>query len=168
MYLIDAIQKEHNSSNFFTQSVDKRMRRCVVTGGSGFLGRHLIDALLRKYAQLTIVVFDLHTYVHDDDQQQPVEPQQLVSVAGDVTHLGDLVSAFRDADCVFHCVSADPTDNTNKVCIFVLQQQLCALCSLRLLIHIELSKQSFERAYCALGIDVDSERRGNQKCSGGL
>lgn len=87
------------------------MRRCLVTGGSGFLGRHLIDALLAKSQPETkVVVFDLQPYEHHNpDTKGCIEVH-----SGTITQLGDVIQACRDIDIVFHCVSANVLDNKNE------------------------------------------------------
>lgn len=87
------------------------MPRSAVIGGSGFLGRHLIDALLAKSDMDTqISVFDLRPYVHHN----PDSSDRITVHTGTVTQLGHLLSACREVDVVYHCVSADPMDNRNE------------------------------------------------------
>ena len=69
--------------------------KCVVTGGCGFIGSHLVDRLVHLGHQV-VVVDDLST--GDDSHLNPAaEP-----VKGSVTDLGLLISAMESADCVFH------------------------------------------------------------------
>lgn len=87
------------------------MRRCLVTGGSGFLGRHLIDALLADdQPESEIVVFDLRPYQH----HHPATSSRIHARTGTVTKLGDVMKACQDVDIVYHCVSADPLDDRNQ------------------------------------------------------
>lgn len=87
------------------------MRRVTVTGGSGFVGKHLVRALLAKDQPPTqIVVFDLRPYQHDD----PKTAHVIEATTGSVTCLGDLIKVFRSADVVFHCVCANPLDDQNE------------------------------------------------------
>lgn len=96
---------------FLFGAMKESTRQCVVTGGSGFLGRHLVDALLAKDRPPTqVMVFDLRPYKHHN----PDTEEHVDSYTGSVTKLGDLVKAFSDATVVFHCVSANPVDNQNE------------------------------------------------------
>ncbi|CAN8073992.1 unnamed protein product [Agarophyton chilense] len=87
------------------------MVRCLVTGGSGFLGRHLIDALLaKKDPDVRIVVFDIRTYEHHGS----VVGAPIESFAGTITQLGDVLKVCHEIDIVFHCATANPLDNQNE------------------------------------------------------
>ncbi|KAI0566584.1 sterol-4alpha-carboxylate 3-dehydrogenase (decarboxylating) [Gracilaria domingensis] len=87
------------------------MVRFLVTGGSGFLGRHLIDALVaKKYPDMQIVVFDIRTYQHHG----PAVDVSIESFAGTITRLEDVIKACRGIDVVFHCATANPLDNQNE------------------------------------------------------
>ncbi|PXF48193.1 3beta-hydroxysteroid-dehydrogenase/decarboxylase isoform 1 [Gracilariopsis chorda] len=87
------------------------MRRCLVTGGSGFLGRHLIDGLLsKKDPDVQIAVFDIRPYEHHVTAQG----ENIECFTGTITKLGDVLQACRDIDVVFHCATANPLDNHNE------------------------------------------------------
>ena len=66
--------------------------RSVVTGGSGFLGSHVADALTA--AGHSVTVFDVRPspYLHSDQQM----------VVGDIADRGHLKDVFADNDHVFH------------------------------------------------------------------
>lgn len=87
------------------------MRRFLVTGGSGFLGRHLVDRIVSNYPESEIVVFDLRPYEHHD----PATASSITPIAGNITQLGDVIKACREVDTVFHLVTANPLDNRNEL-----------------------------------------------------
>ncbi|KAK5864978.1 hypothetical protein PBY51_016174 [Eleginops maclovinus] len=75
-------------------------KRCAVIGGSGFLGRHLVEKLLdRGYS---VSVFDI---------------RQSYELPGVAFHLGDLcdkqalLPAMKDVSLVFHCASPAPASD---------------------------------------------------------
>ncbi len=78
----------------------------LVTGGAGFLGRHLIDALLQQPA-IKVVVFDMVELKHKD--------ARVVSVRGDLTDRDQVVAALKShgAQLVFHVAAPNP-NGTNK------------------------------------------------------
>jgi nucleoside-diphosphate-sugar epimerase len=70
--------------------------RAFVTGGSGFIGSHLIDALLEDNWRVGAV---LH--------RAPILQADRVDVyPGDVTDFGAVEAGMKDADVVFHLASA--------------------------------------------------------------
>ncbi|XP_026181621.1 3 beta-hydroxysteroid dehydrogenase type 7 [Mastacembelus armatus] len=76
----------------------------LITGGSGFLGKHLINTLLEKEEKLVeIRVFDKHT-----DQSLTTlstERTKVVVIQGDITDYGSVLEASRGADVVIHMAS---------------------------------------------------------------
>ena len=77
------------------------MSRYVVTGGAGFIGSHLTDALLT--AGHNVVVVDNFATGREKNlaeaQRSPAFTLARVDIAGD---LGELTAAFAGADGVFH------------------------------------------------------------------
>lgn len=76
-------------------------KRCTVIGGSGFLGRHLVERLVdRGYA---VAVFDI---------RQTYELPGVSFHQGDLCDKHALLAAFKDVSIVFHCASPAPgSDN---------------------------------------------------------
>ncbi|KAI6649281.1 Sterol-4-alpha-carboxylate 3-dehydrogenase, decarboxylating-like [Oopsacas minuta] len=74
-------------------------QKCMVVGGSGFLGRNLVDDLLTN--GYTVSVFDVRETNPPDDRISFFE--------GDMCNLSDLSTALEDCEIVFHCASPPPS-----------------------------------------------------------
>lgn len=72
--------------------------RVLVTGGSGFLGRHLVDALLARGERVR--VFDRVQSFEVEDASELVE-----FVIGDVRCPDDVRAACRGVRTIFHCAA---------------------------------------------------------------
>uniref|UniRef100_A0AAY4DYH2 Sterol-4-alpha-carboxylate 3-dehydrogenase, decarboxylating n=1 Tax=Denticeps clupeoides TaxID=299321 RepID=A0AAY4DYH2_9TELE len=72
-------------------------KRCAVIGGSGFLGRHLVEKLADK--GYTVSVFDI---------RQSYELPGVTFYLGDLCDKQALLPALRDVSLVFHCASPAP------------------------------------------------------------
>ena len=73
----------------------ERQIRYLVTGATGFIGRHLVDALLERGALVRVLA--------RDTSRVPEGWHDRVEVAeGDVTRPGSLTSAVSGVDVVFH------------------------------------------------------------------
>jgi dTDP-L-rhamnose 4-epimerase len=76
--------------------------RILITGGAGFVGSHLADALAAAGHQVTL--FDnLEPQVHGPDGQRPayLDPAHRL-VVGDIRDATAIAPLLRDADVVFH------------------------------------------------------------------
>ena len=92
----------------------------VVTGGSGFLGRHLVRALEESGRYSEVVVFDVRPW------QAPKWPAASKAkkdsststrgVVGDLTNFDSVSKGLAGASVVFHCATAAPaaTNAANK------------------------------------------------------
>lgn len=77
--------------------------RVLVTGATGFLGHHLVPALVRCGAQVTALVRDVGGVAPD-------LARQVTLACGDVRDRAALEAAMRGVDIVFHCAAV----TTNK------------------------------------------------------
>jgi dTDP-L-rhamnose 4-epimerase len=81
-------------------------RRVLVTGGAGFVGSHLVDALLARGDRVR--TFDnLDPQVHGPERRAPAWlPADAELVEGDVRDIEALRRALRDVDVVYHLAAA--------------------------------------------------------------
>lgn len=68
-------------------------KKVLVTGGSGLIGSHLIEALLRDGA-------DMRTVIHSRPPQVQTEGVEILK--GDLTHMEDCIKAVKNIEYVFH------------------------------------------------------------------
>lgn len=73
--------------------------RCLVVGGSGFLGRNLVEDLLDCGYEVS--VFDVRETTPQNDR--------ITFFQGDICNLSDLQTALQDCKVVFHCASPPPS-----------------------------------------------------------
>ncbi len=79
------------------------MTKVLVTGGTGFMGRHLVEALLADGLEVVSLVYG----------QAPASSGKLVEVEGNVLDGASVERAAQGCDAIFHCagkVSRDPKD----------------------------------------------------------
>jgi len=83
--------------------------RCAVTGGSGFVGRRLVEMLVEQGA-LKVVSFDIRpspTLGHPElNFLSPEQEKRVEYVVGDISRLDDVLKAFEGAQVVFHIAAA--------------------------------------------------------------
>ena len=72
--------------------------KTLVTGGAGFIGSHLVDALLNDGHE--VIVLDNFSTGRPDNLKHVVDKIQLVEC--DISELGKWIESFRGIDWVFH------------------------------------------------------------------
>jgi nucleoside-diphosphate-sugar epimerase len=70
----------------------------LVTGGSGFLGSHLVEALINRGEQVRVLVRSTSKMDH-------LEPLGIELCYGDLKDIQSLRSAVQDIDRVYHCAA---------------------------------------------------------------
>ena len=78
----------------------KDIGRALVTGASGFVGRHLVEELLRLEVPLRVLL-------RDPDRAPWLKSLPVEVVRGDITEPNSLAAAVADVDTVFHLAAVD-------------------------------------------------------------
>ena len=86
------------------------MNRVLITGGAGFLGRHLIKRMLDKYSQIEIRSISRHeneivemvVFCNNDSRLKPI--------IGDIREVDTLGYALKDVDTVIHLAAMKHID----------------------------------------------------------
>ena len=73
--------------------------KCVVTGGSGLVGRRLVEMLAERGASV-VVSFDIAP--KPEDAEDEISGCEIRYVQVDITQYGEVLSAFSGSDCVWH------------------------------------------------------------------
>src|SRR5659263_193870 len=82
------------------------MERVLVTGVAGFIGSHLVDALLDRGAEVT-VLDNLDPQVHGPNRETPEHLSRHARfIRGDVRDPETLWGCLSRADVVFHLAAA--------------------------------------------------------------
>jgi UDP-glucose 4-epimerase len=72
------------------QQINKKARNCLVVGGSGFIGSHLVDKLLERGHSVTVY------------GRKPARHASIETIFGDFTHEDRWNSLLEPFDAVFH------------------------------------------------------------------
>ena len=98
--------------------ITKKKQRCLVLGGCGFIGSHLIDALLTRGN--LVRVFDRPKVPLQNDR----EDKLIELVEGDFTSEADIASAIQNCDICFHLISTTLPSSSNTDPIFDIETNL--------------------------------------------
>ncbi|XP_015230349.1 PREDICTED: 3 beta-hydroxysteroid dehydrogenase type 7 [Cyprinodon variegatus] len=83
----------------------KRTLVYLITGGCGFLGKHLLDVLIEKEEELAEVrVFDKHID-RSFSERRGADDVKVTTLQGDITDYSSVLEATRGADVVIHAAS---------------------------------------------------------------
>lgn len=93
--------------------------RAVVVGGNGFIGSHLVDALLAD--SWKVVVYDRAP----ERYRRPLD--RVEYVLGDLENTGVLASALSQTDVVFHVASTTIPKSSNDNPVFDIQSNLISV-----------------------------------------
>lgn len=77
-------------------------KKCVVTGGTGFVGTRLVEMLVERGAE-RVVSFDI---VPKEKAVLAWEDPRIEYVVGDIANYDDVFKALQGADCVWHIAAA--------------------------------------------------------------
>ena len=80
------------------------MTRILVTGASGFIGRHVVNSAIQRGYQVVALVRDLVMY------REP--PRQVVVIEGDVRHPESVESALKGCHAVIHVAALYTFDSS--------------------------------------------------------
>ncbi|CAN6324962.1 unnamed protein product [Urochloa humidicola] len=130
-------------------------RWCAVTGGRGFMARHLVAALLRS-GEWRVRVIDLAATVvlgpgeTEELLGDALRDSRAVYAAVDVCNQDQLIKAFEGVDVVFHTAAADPSINNIELHWKVNVEgtksviDACKICKVKRLIHTSSSAVVFD------------------------
>ncbi|MDQ7062677.1 MAG: NAD-dependent epimerase/dehydratase family protein [candidate division KSB1 bacterium] len=76
-------------------------KRILITGGAGFIGSHLVDALLNEPVR-EIVIFDNFVRGRYENIQHALIDRRVNLIEADITDLAELTKAIASADLVVH------------------------------------------------------------------
>lgn len=79
-------------------------KKCVVIGGSGFLGQHMVEKLLDK--GYSVNVFDI---------QKRFDHDRVQFFLGDLCNKEALLPALQDVSVAFHCASPAPSSDNKEL-----------------------------------------------------
>ena len=84
----------------------------VVTGGAGFIGSHLVDALIKLGVHVRI--FDNLSTGRFENVKHWIESKALMFIRGDLLYGDDIAKAMKDCDVVFH-LAANPEVRVSSI-----------------------------------------------------
>jgi nucleoside-diphosphate-sugar epimerase len=84
-------------------SMDSNKQHCLVTGGSGFVGKALVLLLLENNWKVSVL-----------DSREPDYNGDFTFIKGDIRNYNDCISATKLVDCVFHVAAVVPLGKNSQ------------------------------------------------------
>lgn len=75
-------------------------KKCIVTGGAGFIGSNLVDALVDRGH--TVTVLDNFSTGRSENLSHLLNSSQLSLIEADISDLSEIEDYFKEVDWVFH------------------------------------------------------------------
>lgn len=83
--------------------MDLRGKKCLVIGGAGFIGSHVVEELLKEDVAQVIVYDNFTRGSHENLAFALKDPRtRIFELGGDILHIDILHEAMKGVDCVFH------------------------------------------------------------------
>ncbi len=76
--------------------------RVIITGGAGFIGSHLVDALMKDKRYKRVIVIDNLSTGRYENIAHWEDDERFQFIKADLARMDDINEIFRDADIVFH------------------------------------------------------------------
>jgi UDP-glucose 4-epimerase len=124
--------------------------RALVTGGAGFIGSHVVDALLAR--NIPVTVFD--NFKTGRRSNLPVDYPGLKVCQGDCTSVSQLKEAMKGCDLVFHFqANADIRGGEKNALVDFEQNTFCTLNVLRAMKDLRKNRIVFASSAAVYGDD---------------
>lgn len=97
----------NNPDEGTTHQAERVVHRALVTGGAGFIGSHLVEALLQR--DIEVVSMDDYSAGKRENLESVRGHDRFTEVDGDITDLQTVRGAMAGVDTVFHQAAAKKT-----------------------------------------------------------
>ena len=100
------------------------MSKCLVTGGAGFIGSHIVEELIKSGEDVVVIDNESSnngTFYWNSKSK---------NLKGDITDFQFIKSCFKDIDYVFHCAAESSIDNAIKHPIKTAETNILGTCNI--------------------------------------
>ncbi|MBZ9755784.1 NAD-dependent epimerase/dehydratase family protein [Mesorhizobium sp. ESP6-5] len=96
------------------------LKRCLVLGGRGFIGSHLVDALLARGYAVRCLYRPHGVLLHEERSVHP----NLEILEGDFSNGADIANALQDCEICFHLISTTLPKSSNSDPMFDIESNV--------------------------------------------